>query len=357
MALKRNRPPQLRIWVMLLAITEAAGMTTAAAAAHVGQAVLPDPQGAGQVAGAVGLATAGGIVEGVAVGLATGYLVNRLVGQLSVRTWIGVTTAVAGLGWAAGTVPSALSTPDASQPPALVILAGALGMGAVLGGLLGSAQALVLRGRVAHPGRWIGANVLAWSPTMTIIFAGATAPDESWPVVAVLALAVVTGLVAGATLGLILGWSASSLTGSSTVGRFLLAVMTTRWRRHIVPAGMIGLKVRGNVTGEWHSLVVMGAQNGGSTVVFPGNPSRKRWWRNLAQSARVQFLRAGDWRPADAWVLRPQDHEYPTSLDAYRRRYPRVQIPVAAPLVLIVPRPGEAATSEAQSVVNRDVVT
>jgi hypothetical protein len=74
MALKRSSHPPLRIWVMLLAVAEAAGMTTAAAAARVGQAVLPDPQGAGQVAGAVGVATAGGIVEGVAIGLATGYL-------------------------------------------------------------------------------------------------------------------------------------------------------------------------------------------------------------------------------------------------------------------------------------------
>jgi hypothetical protein len=71
--------------VGLLALAEAVGMTTAPATARISVAIVPVPRGPGQVATAIGLATAGGLVEGAAVGLASGALLRSFVPDLSVR--------------------------------------------------------------------------------------------------------------------------------------------------------------------------------------------------------------------------------------------------------------------------------
>ena len=47
-------------------------------------------------------------------------------------------------------------------------------MGLAMGAVLGAAQAVTLHGRVRHPWRWVPANMAAWSPTMAIIFLGAS---------------------------------------------------------------------------------------------------------------------------------------------------------------------------------------
>ena len=79
-----------------------------------------------------------------------------------------------------GYLPSTLinlmqSSADASaapmaEPPQAVVLLLAAGLGAVAGAILSFAQHLALRGRVAHAGRWIPANMLAWAVGMPIVF-------------------------------------------------------------------------------------------------------------------------------------------------------------------------------------------
>jgi hypothetical protein len=343
----------LHHWVALLAGAETIGMIAAATAARTGQALVPDPTGPGQVAAAIALATAGGVVEGGAVGLVTARLLRPRVTGLPVRRWIAVTTAEAGLGWAAGTVPSAVIGSGAEQagqagsssagPAVGLVVAGGLGLGIALGALLGWAQSTLLRHRVSHPFRWIGASTLAWAPAMAVIFLGASTPAADWPVPAVIGLAALTGALAGAVLGLVLGWSAPSLTGTSAVGRIIVALLGSG-HRFGVPRGLIGLRVRGNRTGTWHSFPVMAARDGTTFVVLPGNPDRKRWWRNVVRPSAVEICRSGVWEPAEAWVLTADDLTYPAALAAYRRRYPRVEVPSRAPLVRIVCRPGAAST-------------
>ncbi len=82
-----------------------------------------------------------------------------------------------------------------------------------MGTVLGAAQALLLRGHVAHPWRWVGANVLAWTVTMPVIFLGATTPAADWSVPPVVGLGAATGLAAGVVLGVVSGHFLPLLTG------------------------------------------------------------------------------------------------------------------------------------------------
>jgi hypothetical protein len=200
-------------WTALCAAAETVGMTAAAGAAKAAQAVTGDPATGAETAVGLSIIVAGGLVEGVALGTAQAAGLGRLVPGLDRRRWVAVTIAVAGVGWAGFSAPAALGGEDGAAPPVPVMLAGAAVLGAGMGAVLGAAQALVLRGRVPNPWRWVGANAVAWVPVMTIIFLGAGTPDSDWSVPAVLGLGAVTGAAAGAVLGLVTGRFLPSLTG------------------------------------------------------------------------------------------------------------------------------------------------
>jgi hypothetical protein len=187
-------------WVALCAGAEAIGIAAAASAGWSAQR-LPQDTSSGA---ALALVVAGGLVEGTALGVLQAAGLAPVVPGLDRRRWILVTVLVAGLGWAAASAPATLSTDDGGPGPALVlVLAGAAGLGAAMGAVLGGAQSLVLRHRVAHPGRWPGANALAWTAAMPVIFLGANVTGADWPIWSVALLGAVTGAAAGAVLGLI----------------------------------------------------------------------------------------------------------------------------------------------------------
>lgn len=196
----------LRRWIALCTCAEAIGMTAAALAAKLSQRVLGDDPRGPATATALALVVAGGLIEGSALGVLQAGGLRRSVPRLNTRRWLYLTTAVAGLGWAAASAPNVLN-PDPSGPqPALpLVLAGALALGATMGALLGAAQATTLRGLVRRPGRWVCGNALAWPPTMAVIFLGATTPGSTWSTPSVTALGTATGLAAGAVLGVITG--------------------------------------------------------------------------------------------------------------------------------------------------------
>lgn len=106
---------------------------------------------------------------------------------------------MAGLGWAAASAPGVFSGDSGrdAEPALLVVVAAALGLGAVMGAVLGAAQAMTVRRLVPRPTRWVLANTIAWPPTMAAILIGATTPESGWPTVAVAALAAITGIAAG----------------------------------------------------------------------------------------------------------------------------------------------------------------
>ena len=201
-------------WITVCAVAEAIGMTAAATAAKASRALVGEPGNPREASLTLTLVVAGGLIEGLALGGLQAAGLGRLLPGLDRRRWLLVTTAVAGLGWALASAPAALSgTDDGSAPPLLLVLSGAAGLGAVMGLILGAAQARVLRGHVRHPWRWVGASATAWAPAMAVIFLGATAPEAEWSVPAVVALGTATGLVAGAVLGLVSWWFLDTLDG------------------------------------------------------------------------------------------------------------------------------------------------
>jgi hypothetical protein len=328
------RPLSLARWTALCAAAEAIGMTAAASAAKVSQALVGEPGNGREAAVVLSLVVGGGLVEGIALGGLQAAGLRRLVPGLDRRRWLLVTTAVAGLGWAAASAPAALSgADDGSVPPLLLVLGGAVALGVLMGALLGAAQATGLRGHVRHPWRWVGANSAAWALAMAVIFLGATAPDADWSGPTVAALGTVTGLAAGAVLGLVSGWFLPSLDGPPAHNRVVLRLLGSRVHGAL-DRSLVALRVRGVVTGRIFELPVQYA-DGDGVVVAPGRPETKRWWRNLVEPAPVDVLLRGRWQHGDGLLLLPGDPGYDTAIAAYRQRWPRVHLPDDCPLVRV----------------------
>lgn len=326
----------LRGWVLACSAAELVGMTAAASAAKGVQALSDRPGILGSVAVALTLVVAGGLVEGLALGTAQGTLLSQRWPALRRGTFIGVTVVVAGLGWAAGSAPGVLSGEDTGAgPPLALMLAGAAGIGLVMGPLLGAAQARVLSGAVPHAWRWVPANAVAWPPVMMVIFFGASRPESDWSVPAVVGIGALTGAVAGAILGGLTGLWLPSLDGQPMHNRVVLALVESQ--RFAMERGVVGLAVRGRRSGVVRRFPAQYAEDRAGLVVVPGEPERKRWWRNLdAVGSPVEALVDGEWQSATAYLLSPGEEGYESALATYRARWPRTPVADDQPVVRLV---------------------
>ena len=181
-------------------------MTAAAGAARLVQNLSEEPGVLGGRGTALLVVVTGGLVEGTALGVLQGSALSRRWQGVRRSRYAIVTVIVAGLGWAAGSAPGVLAGDEGGpEPPLALVLAGAVGIGLVMGAGLGAAQAWALSSAVRHPWRWVVANTAAWPVPMATIYLGATRPGADWSLPAVLLLAALTGAVAGALLGLITG--------------------------------------------------------------------------------------------------------------------------------------------------------
>lgn len=323
-----------RRWIGACALAETIGMGASAAAARIGQHIThgPDP-------GARGLALAvvvlGGLVEGAALGLLQGWVLGTRWPGLSRLRFALLTVLVAGIGWAAASTPSVLSDDgNRAGPPILLVVLGGLGLGLVMGPVLGAAQAVALRGALAHPWRWVAANAAAWPAAMALIFAGASTAGEHWSVIELVAYGVATGALAGTALGLVTsGWMAS-LDGQPVANRLALAMVAHgRLGMH---RKLVGLGITVRRTGAVIQFPVQYADHDAGLVVVPGHPEHKRWWHNLASTdTSAWVLDDTGWHPAVARILFPTEDEYAAALAAYRRRWTRFEGPVDQPLVVL----------------------
>lgn len=329
-------PPRLGTWLAACVAAETIGIATAAGAArtasNLSDRAVPH-------AALLGFAVilAGGLVEGTALGLAESKVLSGWLTRRGRACWMLVTVILAGVGWAAGSAPQTLH-PDpvgaGSGPPLLLIIAGASGIGLVMGALLGAAQGAVLRGRVRHPWRWVSANALGWAVAMPVIFVGAGTPSASWPTAAVIAAGAATGALAGAALGLVTGWFLPALHGQSVGSGVILRLLASPLRA-VLGSGVIALEVTGARSGHRFRFPVMVAGSASALVVLPGHHERKNWWRNLGQRPQVRVLIDGQWRSGEARVCAPRDPAWDAALATYRGRWPRLSISEESPLVLI----------------------
>lgn len=195
-------------WIAGCAVAEAVGLGTAAAAALLAAALGDRPGGMWP---AVGVIVAGGLVEGLCLGAMQAWLLARALPLLDRRLFVAVTVLIAGVGWAAGSAPMVVTADDgAAGQPLVVLLLGAAGLGLLMGGLLGAAQAWTLRRAAGRPAAWVWANLAAWPGAMVLIFLGTSLAGGDWPAYAVVLLGAGTGAAAGAALGLVLGRGAAA---------------------------------------------------------------------------------------------------------------------------------------------------
>jgi hypothetical protein len=188
-------------------VAEAIGMTASAGAARAATSLVEADLARATLLGFL-VVVAGGLVEGTALGVLQARVLGERLGSHGRRAWVSVTVAVAGVGWALGSAPATLAgdTADAgASPPLAAVLAGAAGIGLVLGALLGAAQVWVLVRRAARPAarpaQWVLGSALGWTVAMTVIFGGATTAgaDWAWPLVA--GYGTLTGALAGLVMG------------------------------------------------------------------------------------------------------------------------------------------------------------
>jgi hypothetical protein len=330
-----SQPLSLVRWTALCAVAEGIGMTAAATAAKTSQALIGAPANNREVLLALSIAVLGGLVEGAALGGLQAAGLGRLLPDLNRPQWVLVTTAVAGVGWAGASAAAGGSGQDDGAAPSLLfILAMSVILGAVMGALLGIIQATVLRAQVRHPWRWVAANMSAWAPAMAVIFFGASVPGTDWPAWAVIPLATVTGLAAGTILGLISGWFLPSLDGPSAHNRIVLGLLGTRAHR-LLDRRLVGLRIRGVVSGQTLELPVQYATDDNAVVVIPGRPETKLWWRNLQEPASVEVLLAGCWQPGYGMLLLPDEPGYDDAMETYRQQWPRIRIAPDLPVVQV----------------------
>lgn len=324
-----HRVPTLASWIAACALAEGIGMTAAAAASRAAGEV-----GGGRLGAALGIIVLGGLVEGSALGALQGWwMANRFPG-LSRGSWLLVTVVVAGFGWAAASLPGLGAASTDAEPPVGLVIVGAIALGALMGALLGAAQALVLRKHVRHPWRWVSISALAWAPVMAVIFVGAMMPDASWSTPAVILLGSATGIVAGAILGAVTGLRMRDIDGPSWWGRPISALLRS-------PLGLglrrslILLRVTGTSSGRTIEFPVMYARDRATIIVYPGGADRKTWWRNLRHPAAVSAWIDSRWLPAEGEVILATDDSYAAAVELYRRRWPRIRVPDGSPLVRV----------------------
>ncbi len=157
-------------------------------------------------------AVVSGAIEATIVGLAQWWVMRPCFPALTRFEWWRATLVGALVAYGLGYLPSALmslgqpaSEAPATEPPQLVILLLSAGLGAVGGAVLAFAQGLVLRRHVTRAGRWVLANVLAWTAGMPLIFWGLDLAFRQPSLLRAGIFVVVVLLLTGALVGAIHG--------------------------------------------------------------------------------------------------------------------------------------------------------
>lgn len=198
-------------WVLANAIGELVGLGVVFVAGAFLAASSGEPQGGMAIAGLGLLVVLLATFEGAMVGLAQWLVLRGRLPAITLRSWLLATIIGAVVAWVLGMIPSTVAAfgdtaqSDAVEPPLLLLIGFAAGMGAVLGVVLAAAQWWVLRRHLQKALLWLAANALAWAVAMPLIFwlVGATIAEDR--TLRSLALLVAGIGVAGAVVGAIHG--------------------------------------------------------------------------------------------------------------------------------------------------------
>lgn len=153
-------------------VGEAVGFGAAMALGRGVVAVVGEPGDLGTLA----LASAAGAIEGACLGAAQGLVLRRSWPRLRVGAWARATMVGGALAWALGM--TAGSHGPGAMPPLWVVGIVMIASGLVFGGILGAAQAVVLRRHARGAGRWIAANAVGWMIGLMFAYAGIALTPE-----------------------------------------------------------------------------------------------------------------------------------------------------------------------------------
>jgi hypothetical protein len=106
----------------------------------------------------------------------------------------------------------------------------------------------------------------------------------------------------------------------------------------VLSGSVLLLAYTGRRSGLRRELPAMFAVLDDRYVVVAGQPETKTWRRNFAGDVRpVTVTVAGRRRGCRARLLDPSTAEHQLALHAYRRRYPRVPVEDASPVLVLTP--------------------
>lgn len=153
----------------------------------------------------------GGAIEGAVLGWSQARVLRRIFPLLSLRRWVGLTSAGASFAWLLGMAPSTFHDSWTSWPVAGTAVASAI-LAVLLLGSIGTAQYLELRRHVAGAHVWIVVTAGAWCAGL-LAFSAVAPPlwheGQSRPVL--LAIGLVAGALMAATMAVTSGFALTRL--------------------------------------------------------------------------------------------------------------------------------------------------
>lgn len=162
-----------RQWIVACAAGELVAMAVAAGAALAVNAVVGEPPSLGSRLVTLAVFAAVGAVEGTVLAGFQWLVLRTRLPRLRVGEWVGVTAALAVVGWIIGMAPSLFVNQEAAvqeEPGLAVVLLMAALVGAGAGLCFGAAQWFVLRRHAEVARGWIWIHVPAWALAMSAIF-------------------------------------------------------------------------------------------------------------------------------------------------------------------------------------------
>ena len=180
-------PTGARLWLEWLAATVAGHLFAIAVVAFYNTfaelTVAPD----GRIAPlALGV---GAALEAGTIAIAQWFVLRRVFPSIALQSWLLACAVGGAVAWIAGMFVGGVAQE-------VGVLADVVATGAVVGGIVGAAEWLVLRRRMRSAGWWVVANAVAWIPGLFVMMVG----ERMDPTMGVLA-SVVTGAVVGAITG------------------------------------------------------------------------------------------------------------------------------------------------------------
>lgn len=166
----------------------------------------------------------GGFAEGTVLGVVQAAVLRRHVPGFPAVAWWAATVTVATLGWGSASAFQGGGGGGAGEEHSTaLVLAGAAGLGAGMGLVMGTAQWLVLRRRLAPAWTWIPASILGWGIGMVPAFWVALLPEAGASVGERLGLGALGGLLMGLAVGAVTGSALSHMSSRQTTRRMSTA--------------------------------------------------------------------------------------------------------------------------------------